>query len=114
MPEQPGFYKGRHFTTYVDDVKQLKKGNQIVGAEHLLLQLVEAIEAEDEVEALGVAPWYYEQLAIIYRQRKDYAAECSILEQFEAQRHAPGVTPAMLMSRLAKAQDLLQKFTGGA
>ena len=112
MPEQPGFYEDRHFTTYVGDVKQLKREKRLAEGEHLLLGLVDATEAEDEVEGLGVAPWYYEQLAIIYRQRKDYAAECLILERFEAQRHAAGEMPAALNSRLAKAHVLLQNSRG--
>lgn len=108
MPQQPGFYEGRHFTTYVDQVTQLKREKRLVEAEHLLLGLVDATEAQDKIDRFGVAPWYYEQLAIIYRQRKDYPAECSILERFEAQHHASGVKPAILISRLAKAQDLLK------
>lgn len=108
MPQQPGFYEGRHFTTYVDDVKRLKRDRRLSAAEQLLLGLVDATEAEDEVERYGVAPWYYEQLAVIYRQRKDYVAECTILERFKFQRHASGGMPATLISRLAKARDLLK------
>ena len=106
---KPGFHKGQHFTEYVDQVKQLKREGRVEEAEQLLLALVNATEAEDEVDRFGVAPWYYEQLAIIYRQRKDIAAECSILERFEGQRHAAGEKPAVLISRLAKAKGLLQR-----
>ena len=53
----------------------------------------------------GVAPWYYEQAAIIYRKLDDASAEISILERFMAQRHAPGVGPGELALRLQKAKS---------
>ena len=53
----PGFYNGRHFTTYVDQVKQLKKDNQLEKAKLLLIYLVGATESEDRVDKRGVAPW---------------------------------------------------------
>lgn len=108
MPEKPGFHEGLHYTEYVEQVNVLKKEKRFAEAEKLLLELVNATEAEDSVEQFGVAPWYYEQLAIIYRGRKDITSECSILERYETQRHAPGVKPAALAARLAKAKNLLQ------
>lgn len=105
----PGYYNGRHFTTYVSDVEALKRQGKLEEAEKLLLQLVAATEAEDEVDKQGVAPGYYEELAKIYRKKKEYAKEVSILERFAAQRHAPGATPARLMERLVRARALLEK-----
>jgi hypothetical protein len=104
----PGFYNGRHFTTYVDQVKQLKKDNQLEKAELLLIYLVGATESEDRVDKRGVAPWYYEQLALICRKNKDLVKEHEILERFESQRHAPGRKPEILIARLAKVRELLQ------
>ena len=104
----PGFHDGRHFTTYVDQVKQLKKNNQLERAELLLISLVGATESEDRVDKRGVAPWYYEQLALIYRKNKDLLKEHAILERFESQRHAPGRKPETLMARLAKVRESLQ------
>jgi len=106
--DRPGYYKGRHFTTYVEEVKALKRKEQLEEAERLLLELVKASEAEDKVDKLGVAPWYYEQLAMLHRKRKDYAAEVEVLERFARQRHAPGVTPSRLLARLEKARALLE------
>ncbi len=103
----PGYYNGRHFTTYVSDVEALKRQGKLEEAEHLLLELVTATEAEDKVDKRGVAPWYYEELAKIYRKQKDYAREVSILERFAAQRHAPGAKPPQLMERLEKVRVLL-------
>lgn len=46
--EQPvnklGYYKGRHYTTFVSDVASLKKAGRLEEAEKLLIELVTAIE----------------------------------------------------------------------
>lgn len=101
----PGYYRGRHFTTYVEEVKELKRTGDFKVAEKLLLDLIEATEAEAKARKWGVAPWYYEQLAIIYRKHKDYRAEVKILERFAKQKHAPGTKPTELMARLKKAKQ---------
>ncbi len=41
-------------------------------------------------------------LAVLYRKRKDRAAEVAILERFVAQQHARGVVPGQLLERLEK------------
>ena len=100
----PGTIDGRHYTTYVDEVSRLRRGGSDEEAERLLLRLVDAVEAEAQAEGWGVAPWYDEQLAIIYRKRKDYAAEVAILERYAAQKHAPGASPPRLLERLERAR----------
>lgn len=102
----PGFVRDRHYTSYVDTVKELRRAGHEGEAERLLLELVEATESEDEIERLGVAPWYYEQLAISYRKRGDVRSEIEILERFARQKHAPGVMPSTLLNRLEKARAL--------
>ena len=67
----------------------------------MLLELVKATEDEAMVERWGVAPWYYEQLAILYRKRRDPLREVEILERFARQEHAGGVMPPELLARLA-------------
>ncbi len=103
-----GYYKGRHFSTYVKDVTSLKRQGKLEEAEKLLLELVAATEAQDRVDGLGVAPWYYEALAKLYRKQRNYAKEVAILERFAAQRHAPGAMPPILMKRLVTARALLE------
>lgn len=107
--ERPGYYHGRHYTTFVEEVKALKRRSDGEAVERLLLALVDATEAESRANGpgWGVAPWYYEELAKLYRGSKDYAAEVAILERFEQQPHAPGVKPPQLLERLAKARALL-------
>jgi hypothetical protein len=103
----PGFVRGRHYTEYFEEVKELRRSGREEEAESLLLELVEATEAEANSQGLGVAPAYYEQLAILYRSRGDGAREVSILERFAQQKHAPGAMPPRLLERLEKARTRL-------
>jgi len=104
---KPGYYDGRHFTTYVRDFENLKKSGEFIELEMLLIELVKATEAESAVDGLGVAPAYYSELAILYRKQKEYSKEVSILERFAKQIHAPGAMPAKLSERLGKAKELV-------
>jgi hypothetical protein len=102
-----GNLRGRHYTTYVDEVIQLKRAGKVSEAIRLLKGLVGATESESEAAKVaglewGVAPWYYEQLEIIYRKEKDGAAEVAILERYMKMPHAPGVGPGTLAARLQK------------
>lgn len=98
-----------HYTSYVDRVKQLKRDKKHSEAIELLLKLVDATENESKGAGWGVAPWYYEQLAIIYRKEKRYEGEVAILERYERQSKAPGVKPGKLAERLVKARELRDK-----
>ena len=109
MPDRPGYVDGAHFTEYVETIRDLKRARRIDEAIALLLKCVDATEAEDRVERMGVAPGYYEQLAILYRKEKRFADEVSILERYAQQRKAVGALPAKLADRLAKARELLSR-----
>jgi hypothetical protein len=98
--EKAGFVDGRHYTAYVDEVRRRKREGALPNAECLLLRLIEATEAEARENRWGVAPWYYEQLAIIYSRKKDRAAELAALERYEKQTKAPGARPSKLAARL--------------
>ena len=110
-----GFYRGRHYTTYVEDLKALKRSGDTQAAERLLLGLVNAVEAESRAKGWPVAPWYYDELAKIYRACKDYAAEIAILErcigQMQGKRVAV-VASSGVLERLEKARMLLAKSQG--
>ena len=110
MPEKPGYIDGNHYTEYLDSINDLKRAQRTDDAIALLLRCVDATEAEDRVDQWGVAPGYYEQLAILYRKEKRYRDEVPILERFAKQRKAPGALPPKLEARLAKAKDLLAKI----
>jgi hypothetical protein len=100
--DKSGFYKGKHYTMYVNDVKYLIKDNKLDDAEKLLIKLVNSTENESKCNNYGVAPWYYERLAIIYKKKNDIKSETDILERFATQKHAPGVKPPKLLARLEK------------
>lgn len=95
---------GAHYADCVDSVKQLKREGRHEEAITLLLEAVEdtEFEARQLGKGWGVAPWYYEQLAVIYRKEKRVEEEIQILERFAVQEHAPGATPPKLIERLAK------------
>jgi hypothetical protein len=108
---EAGLLRGRHYTEYVEAVKDLKRGGDDVAAEHLLLELVDATEAEARAQGWGVAPWYYEQLAVLYRKRRESGREIAILERYAQQPHAGGVVPPKLAERLDKARLLADRDT---
>jgi hypothetical protein len=63
--------RGRHYSSHVAEVKALKRAGDSDGAAALLLLLVEAIEREAAIPLAGhdcAAPWYFEELAKIYRR----------------------------------------------
>jgi len=102
---------GWHYTDAVDDVKRLKREGRIGEAETLLLRCVDATEAEARREGYAPAPWYYDQLAAIYRQQSDPAKEVAILERYvkatgveKVRRNNKG---SKILGRLEKARALL-------
>ena len=103
--EKPGFVEGRHYTGYVEGVRALRRKNEVAAAEELLLKLIDAVEAEARAEGWGVAPWYYEQLAILYRKQNARDKERAILERYERLTKAPGAKPGKLADRLAKLRQ---------
>ena len=106
---KPGYYNDRHYTTYVEEVKNLKRNGKLIEAERLLLELIKATEEENNIEDLGVAPWYYEQLAIIYRKQKDYTKEITILERFVKQK-PPSHWGIQDISQLPVTHPLLKRL----
>ena len=104
-----GKYKGMHYTTYVDQIKGLKRSGKLKEAEELLISLLDAVEGEAKATGHGVAPWYYEQVAIIRRKQKRYTEEVEILERYDSQKKAPGAMPDKLAERLDKARILASK-----
>jgi hypothetical protein len=99
----------KHYTEYVEDVKALKRIGDWFSAEQVLLELIEAVEKESAEKNWGVAPWYYQQLAIVYRRQERYSDEVSVLERYAGQKKAPGVGPSKLEKRLESARRLLRR-----
>ena len=109
---EPGFVRGKHFTKYVETVKTVKRRGDFPALETLLLELVDATEAESRAEGWGVAPWYYEELANLYKKQDQPQKELAILERYDGQKKAPGALPPKLAERLAKLRKRLGE--GGA
>ncbi len=60
-----GHYRGKHYTKYPEEVRSLKRDGKLQEAVDLLLKLVVVVEKEATANNWLVAPWYYEQLAIM-------------------------------------------------
>jgi hypothetical protein len=88
----------------VERIKMLKRSGDYSTALDLLLAEIDVQERVSVEQKCGVAPWYYEQAAIVYRKLDDPTAEIAILERFAQQPHAPGVGPGELLLRLQKAK----------
>lgn len=86
----------------VESIKTAKREGRLRDAEVELLQELDRQEAEARRKSWGVAPWYYEQLAIIYGKQKRYADEIAVLQRYDSQPKAPGATPVHLRERLEK------------
>jgi hypothetical protein len=105
MSELPGFVRGQHYATYVGEVERLGRATRGVAAERLLLELVDATEAEAQATKVGVAPWYYEQLANLYQRRGNRGAEQAILARFCRQRAAHSPMRRQLAARLKAVME---------
>jgi len=103
-----GKVNGKHFTKYVDAVKDLKRKNHTEEAIELLFQLVDASERESVASThhYSATPWLYEQLAILFRKEKRYGDEVAILERYAALFKPPKQLPKKLEQRLDKARNL--------
>ncbi len=78
------FVDGKPFFEHVDNIRQLKRDRRLAEASDLLLRICVALE-RDAARRGGrwyIAPWYYEQLAIIFRKQKNFAAEVAVLEHY--------------------------------
>lgn len=107
MKDSPGCINGLHYTEYVEMIKELKRSNRIQEAISLLKKCVDAVESEAITNNWGVAPWYYEQLAVIYRKQKDMFSELEILIRFSNQKIGPGTSSLKLLERLEKLQNTM-------
>ncbi len=96
---------GAHYTEFVPLIEWLKGHGREEEAISILLKLVDQVEGESERTGLGVAPWYYEQLAILFRKQNRFPEEVMILERFERQRKAPGASVQKLIDRLTRLRQ---------
>ena len=96
--------EGDHIANVVANVKALKRDSRLDEATNILLAECNRQEADAVKHGWGVAPWYYEQLAIIYRKMGRFSDEVEILERYARQPKAPGAAPSKLAERLERAR----------
>lgn len=98
--ERPFSVAGHHFSFYLKEVEALLASEEYRRAEALLLQLIDASEAQAGEEATSVSPWFYRKLAELYHLRHETAAEIQVLERYAAQDHTGTVDPQPLLRML--------------
>ncbi|GAA3864794.1 hypothetical protein GCM10022243_33830 [Saccharothrix violaceirubra] len=103
----PGHVRGRFHTEWIAKLDELRTAKQDDEALSLLLELVDAAEGLARTEGSAPAPAYTERAAVILRRRKDYAAEITLLERWQAAH--PGEPTGKLVDRLAAARKLQDK-----
>lgn len=104
--EEPGVDPSFSYVDLVEPIKEAKRSGDLGLAVSLLVRAISATEREAREFGGGVAPWYYEHLAIVYRKQKRFKDEVAILERYAGLPHAPGVKPAKLLERLDRAREI--------
>ncbi len=94
-----GFVDGRHYTDWVEPVKEMKRAKRYAEVLRLLYRLCEAAEAEATEAHETLAPWYFEQVAIEERRAGRVTLEVAILQRYASSPFAI----------LGKFDDRLQK-----
>jgi len=105
--EKTGYYRGRHYSSYAGEIEDLIRQDKLDEAEKLLFHCVDATEEEDRLEHFGVAPFFYNKLALIYRKQKDLNKEFSILERYSKQNFGNASSKGKILERLEKVKMLL-------
>ncbi len=82
LAQKAGQVNGRHYSTYPADVHALKQAGRYPEAIALLLQLIEAVEAQAKLDGFGIAPYYYDQLIIVYRKLQAYAQADAVRQRY--------------------------------
>lgn len=82
--ERAGLVYGRHYTDWGPDMDRLRSLGKSHEDEylHLVLACVDAAERVAAIRGREPAPGYTKRAAIIYRRRKDYAAEVAVIERW--------------------------------
>ncbi|KAB8144488.1 hypothetical protein F8S13_06340 [Chloroflexia bacterium SDU3-3] len=103
--EKPGFYRGRHYSDYTDNIRMLVGEGKFDVLERLLLRLVSTAEQENIATRSGVAAWPYDLLGALYHDEHAYVKEAAIYERFSRQSHTPD--RFLFVNRLARARGML-------
>jgi hypothetical protein len=104
-----GIYEDRPLFDYVEKVKQLKREGKLDEAASLLEKLVDETRMASRKSGMVAAPWYWEQLAIVYRKMGRIDDEVHLLREYVERHENPGATGDVLRARLPKAEELQAK-----
>jgi hypothetical protein len=105
---EPSYISDSDLVSYFEGVQRFRQENRLEEAISSLLELVDATEEDSLFTGLGVTAVYYEQLAILFRERKEYAKEVAILTRYARQKHVSGDShQKILEQRLKTAKELL-------
>ena len=95
--------EAQRISDLVENVKLAKREDRLADAEKMLLAELDSQEKISRETGLGVAPWYYDQLAIVYAKQDRDEDELAVLMRYDRQVKAPGARPAQLRLKLQKA-----------
>ena len=110
-----GDVRGRHYTEWVETVKALKREGRLDEAEALLLECCVATELEATRNRWPTpAPWYYSELAIIYRKRREPENELAILRRYVREAGRGNAAASTRGSRLLRRLDDMTSTRGSA
>ncbi len=87
----------------IKEIKAMKEQQKFDQLERLLIH---CITTSEEATSFGASPWYYEQLADIYREQKAHKKEVIVLEKYLRKSKAPNHNRASLYKRLDEARAL--------
>lgn len=105
---------GRHYSKWSGKVRSLKRQKKYDEAIKLLNACMSATERESTIMGWGVAPWYYEQTAIIYREQGKINEEIAVLEMYMHRQHGRSGPSRKLSARLGRARELKAKHKAAA
>jgi hypothetical protein len=89
----------RHYSSYPDEIKKFYKNKEFQKAEEILIQIIEIMEKNALETGNGVAPWYYEKLASVYRTTKQKDKQISTIIRFLIQPKARGASPRKIYEK---------------
>jgi hypothetical protein len=104
-----GIYRGRHYTEYVEQIKQLKRDGHLDEAAVTLRALLPVVFGEAAEEGSTPAPWYSEQLAIVETKRSNLAGAVEACDGYLAAVPTDSDIAATFEARRDKALRRLQR-----
>ncbi|MEV4202259.1 hypothetical protein [Micromonospora globbae] len=99
--------RGRHDVEWMPTLNQWRSEGRDNEALSLLCEIIEAAERAARVTGREPSPGYTKRAAIIYRTRKDSAAEVAVLRRWLA-ACPPGRGSTDIEARLKKAEQLIR------